>query len=136
MDKSKWWVYPVSVICFVAIVLLGPGVFRIIFSLLNIFTPKYFQRDSYGIIFISEIATALSACQVLTMFTEKRAEKFSVVVLVVGALYLFGVSIWNFSLGILEFVDIASFWVAAAIMGVYAVSIWKKQILSSKVKND
>ena len=134
MNTEKWWVYPISIICFVSILLFGPIIFRILFSLINYFTPRYFQRDSFGIIFISEIATAISACQAFTLLTKKKAVKFSIAVLVVGALYLFGVSIWNYSLGILEFVDIISFWVAAVIVGFYAVSIWKQQILSDERK--
>ena len=108
MDKLKWWVYPLSLICFLLIVVFGTVVFRIFFNLLNLLSPRYFQRDSFGIIFISDIASALAACSVLTAMTKGKATKFCFITFVLTAAYILFITIWNFSHGYCEFVDLCS----------------------------
>lgn len=129
-EKTAWWKYPLAILAFAAIMVLGTAVIIIINYVIDFFSPRAFKNGPIWIDFISHIFAAVIACSCLDSITEQKHPKFCYITCLIAFVYLLFTAITNYMGGYSELYQSIS--VAAS--GVVCLVMAVQQIKESAVK--
>lgn len=90
-----------AAIAFAVTYFFAPVVINILYKLLNLFTPRFYQSTEAWIDFITYLLTPLAVLYIVEKIVD-GSHKFAMVLMIIAAFYTVFVTTWNYANALLS----------------------------------
>lgn len=131
--KYKWWRYALAAVAFAVTYFFAPVVINILYKLLNLFTPRFYQSTEAWIDFTTYLLTPLAVLYVVGKIVD-GSHKFTMVLMIIAAFYTVFVTTWNYANGLLSTWTAISMALEAVVYIILAVTEGKEKRCGAREK--